>query len=91
MVLSRSPHERRWDVCPVQPSSIWRDGGFAALGAGCRRVAPLMMHFLPINRAQAMTRVGAQNVEDLAEECWKCADIGEVACTLGESVPVEGR
>ena len=31
---------------------------------------------------------GAQNADHLAEKCLKCTDIGEVVCTLGESVAV---
>ena len=43
------------------------------------------MQFPPINGVQAMTHVG------LAPKFWKCAGIGEVACPLGELLPIEVR
>lgn len=34
---------------------------------------------------------GAQVADHFAEKCWKCAGIGEVACPLGELLPIEVR
>lgn len=34
---------------------------------------------------------GAQVADHFAEKCWKCAGIGEVACALGELLPIEVR
>ena len=72
---------------PVQPPSIWCDGGFARHEAFWARVAGVsdahVVQFPPINRVQAMPHVGAQNADHLAEKCLKYTDIGEVVCTLG--------
>ena len=41
-----------------EPLLISRPGGFVPLGAGCRRVAPLMMQFPPFGGGEAATGGG---------------------------------
>ncbi len=57
VVLARSLHERRRDVCPVQRSSMWRGGGFARHDAVWGRVVgvsePHVVQFPPFGGGEA--------------------------------------